>query len=384
MSSFSYNRVEIDLAVLQDNFRSIQETVGAGVQLMAIVKSDAYGHGLVRAAQSLYAAGARTFGVAEVEEGVALRQAGLAGEIVVLLGPAPETYDAIIRHRLEPVVFDHDTLVGLAARAKEAGREVGVHVKVDVGMGRLGFMPEEAVPFCRMLAKLPGVYPAGVLSHLPMAEDPVSGATARQLHLFREVLARLQQYTAGRPLAHIANSAALLNNYGTHLDMVRPGITLYGCYPAGMDSTNSPLRLRPVMGFKTRVVQVKEVPAGYGISYGHIFVTQRKSRLAVLPVGYADGYLRRLSNRAQVLIHGQRAPVCGRVCMNACMIDITDLADPATVAVGDEVVLMGRQQQEEITAMEMADWLETISYEVFCLIGGSNQRVYIEAGPPAG
>jgi len=377
MSAFSYNRVEIDLAALQDNFRSIQETVGEGVQLMAIVKSDAYGHGLVRAAQSMYAAGARTFGVAEVEEGVALRRAGLTGEIVVLLGPAPETYDEIIQHCLAPVIFDHDTLVGLAARAEEAGREVGVHIKVDVGMGRLGFMPEEVVPLCRMLSELPGVYPAGVLSHLPMAEDPVSEATSMQLNLFKEVLDRLQQYTSGRPLAHIANSAALLNNYGTHLDIVRPGITLYGCYPTGLDSTSSPLRLRQAMGFKTRVVQVKEVPAGYGISYGHIFVTQRRSRIAVLPVGYGDGYLRRLSNRAAVLIHGQRAPVCGRVCMNACMIDITDLTDPAAVAVGDEVVLMGRQQDEEITAVEMADWLETIPYEVFCLIGGNNQRVYI-------
>jgi len=236
MSSFSYNRVEIDLAALRDNFRSIQETVKPGVQLMAIVKSDAYGHGLVRAAQSLDAAGARTFGVAEVEEGVALRQAGLTGEIVVLLGPAPETYDAIIQHRLAPVIFDQDTLVGLAARAENAGREVGVHVKVDVGMGRLGFMPEEVVPFCRKLAELPGVYPAGVLSHLPLAEDPLSEATSRQLHLFKEVLDWLQQYTSGRPLAHIANSAALLNNYGTHLDMVRPGITLYGCYPGGLGS----------------------------------------------------------------------------------------------------------------------------------------------------
>ena len=240
-------------------------------------------------------------------------------------------------------------------------------------------MPEEVVPFCRALAGLSGVYPAGVLSHLPLAEDPVSEATTRQLHLFKEVLARLQQYTSGRPLAHIANSAALLNNYGTHLDMVRPGITLYGCYPGGLDSTSSPLRLRQVMEFKTRVVQVKEVPAGYGISYGHIFVTQRRSRIAVLPVGYADGYLRRLSNRAAVLIHGQRAPVCGRVCMNASMVDITDLADSAAVAVGDEVVLMGRQQQGKITAAEMADWLETIPYEVFCLFGGSNQRIYIDA-----
>jgi alanine racemase len=161
--------------------------------------------------------------------------------------------------------------------------------------------------------------------------------------------------------------------------MVRPGISLYGCYPEGLDTESSLLRLRPVMSFKTRVLQVKEVEAGAGISYGHIFVTRRKSRVVVLPVGYDDGYMRRLSNRAEVLIRGQRAPVIGRVCMNACMVDITDLAGAETVRAGDEVVLLGRQQQEEITAEEVAEWLETITYEVFCLFGGKNKRVYLPA-----
>ena len=376
--SFSYNRVEIDLDALQDNYRSIQQTVGPRVRVMAIVKSDAYGHGLIQAARSLSAAGARTFGVAEVEEGAALREAGLAGEIVVLLGPAPETYDDIIRYNLTPVVFDSDNLAGLAARARAAGREIPVHVKVDVGMGRLGIMPDEVPSFFRALDELGGVYPAGILSHLPMAEDATSAQTASHVQHFRDITARLQQ-RGGRPLAHIANSAALANNFGTHLDMVRPGISLYGCYPERLDKEKSLLRLRPVMRFKTRVLQVKEVEAGVGISYGHIFVTQRKSRVAVLPVGYGDGYLRRLSNRAQVLIRGQRAPVIGRVCMNACMVDITDLADAETVRAGDEVVLLGRQQQEEITAEEVAEWLETITYEVFCLFGGKNKRVYLPA-----
>jgi alanine racemase len=378
MVSFSYNRVEIDLAALQDNYCSIQETVGPQVRVMAIVKSDAYGHGLVQAARSLSAAGARTFGVAEVEEGAALREAGLAGEIVVLLGPAPETCDDIVRFDLTPVVFDRDNLAGLAASARAAGREIPVHVKVDVGMGRLGIMPDEMVSFFRAVEELEGVYPAGIMSHLPMAEDTASGITAGQLKHFKKIMARLQQQ-AGWPLAHLANSAALANNYGTHLDMVRPGISLYGCYPEGLDTDCSPLRLRPVMGFKTRVLQVKELEAGVGISYGHIFVTQRKSRIVVLPVGYDDGYLRRLSNRAQVLIHGQRAPVIGRVCMNACMVDITDLAGVDAVRAGDEVVLLGRQQQEEITAEEVAEWLETITYEVFCLFGGKNKRVYSPA-----
>ncbi|MCF6289966.1 MAG: alanine racemase [Desulfobacterales bacterium] len=380
MTSFALNRVEIDLAALAANYAVVRETVGSGVRVMAVVKADAYGHGMVRVARTLAAAGARTFGVAEVEEGMALRGAGVPGEIVVLLGGPLESVAEMVGNQLTPVVFDIDTLAELSQRARALDAVLDVHLKVDVGMGRLGIMPAEVQGFVRQLTALPGLRLTGVLSHLPAADDPAADQnTSTQLRCFQEVLAGLEQKNGVGPVTHIANSAALLYHQPARLDMVRPGISLYGYYPDGAAGIGAAtVKLRPVMRFKTRVLQVKEVPAGAGISYGHTFVTRRPTRLAVLPVGYDDGYLRRLSNRAQVLIHGQRAPVRGRVCMNACMVDITDLDDAAAVRPGDEVVLIGPQGGELISADELAGWLETISYEVLCLIGSRNQRFYSE------
>ena len=374
----SFNRVEIDISALQANFQGIQKTVGPQIKIMAVVKSDAYGHGLTDCAQALYHAGARTFGVAEVWEGVKLRRAGLEGDIVILLGGSPESYDDIIRHGLTPVVFNVDFLSGLSDEAARRNIEVNVHLKVDVGMGRIGIMPDEVESYISLIKRLPGISLSGMLSHFPAADQNDSlQMTHEQLSHFKNVLADLKSRESGKIVAHIANSAALIYFPKSHLDMVRPGISLYGCYPDDSPTrakTALPtLELKPVMSFKTRILQIKEVGPGYGISYGHIFVTRRKSRLAVLPVGYADGYLRKLSNRAQVLIGGRRAPVCGRVCMNATLVDITDLPPAHT---GDEVVLLGQQGDEKITADEMAQWMETISYEVLCLFGSFNERVY--------
>ena len=379
MEALSFNRVEIDIDALQHNFKSIQLTVGQQVRVMAVVKSDAYGHGLVACAQAIYLAGGRTFGVAEVWEGVTLRRAGLQGEIVVLLGGSPESYDEIIKHKLTPVVYDVEFITGLSNAAAGKDTDVRVHLKVDVGMGRLGVLPAEVESYVSLIRHLPGISLSGLLSHFPVADELESAEKTReQLLYFRSVLARLKTNEAGSVVAHIANSAALMYFPDTRLDMIRPGISLYGYYPDASPArakTAAPmLQLQPVMSFKTRVVQIKELDAGCGISYGHTFVTRRKSRIAVLPVGYADGYLRKLSNRAEVLIGGRRAPVCGRVCMNATMVDITDLPSAHT---GDEVVLLGRQGDAVITADEIAKWMETISYEVLCLFGTFNERVYL-------
>ena len=379
MEALSFNRVEIDIDALQHNFKSIQLTVGQQVRVMAVVKSDAYGHGLVACAQAIYLAGGRTFGVAEVWEGVTLRRAGLQGEIVVLLGGSPESYDEIIKHKLTPVVYDVEFITGLSNAAAGKDTDVRVHLKVDVGMGRLGVLPAEVESYVSLIRHLPGISLSGLLSHFPVADELESAEKTReQLLYFRSVLARLKTNEAGSVVAYIANSAALMYFPDTRLDMIRPGISLYGYYPDASPArakTAAPmLQLQPVMSFKTRVVQIKELDAGCGISYGHTFVTRRKSRIAVLPVGYADGYLRKLSNRAEVLIGGRRAPVCGRVCMNATMVDITDLPSAHT---GDEVVLLGRQGDAVITADEIAKWMETISYEVLCLFGTFNERVYL-------
>jgi alanine racemase len=368
-----YNRVEIDLAALRRNYLGLQDLVGPKVRLMAVVKSEAYGHGLVEAAGALARAGATTFGVADVEEGTRLRQAGVAGEIVVLLGGRTGSPADLLENELTPVVYDRGYLRELAVEARRVGRVVPVHLKVDTGMGRLGIMPDELPEFLKLLHDLPELRLSGLLSHFPLADAVDQQPTSEQNRRFAE-LAALAGSGAAEPIAHIANSAALLRQPATHHGLVRPGITLYGCYPALDHALRARLRLQPVMSFKTRVLQVKEVEPGYGISYGLVFTTTRTTRLAVLPVGYDDGYLRRLTGRAQVLIGGRPVPVVGRICMNICMVDITEL--PA-VKPGDEVVIMGRQGDAEITADDLAAWQDTINYEVLCLIGSRNQHCYL-------
>lgn len=374
-----FNRVEIDTGALEKNFQSIRNTVGPQTKIMAVVKSDAYGHGLIECAGILGRAGAETFGVAEVREGIKLRKAGIRGDIIILLGGSPDSYEDIIRFDLTPVVYEVDFLAGLSNEANRLKAEVKVHLKVDVGMGRIGIMPDEVESYVSLIRRLPGISLSGILSHFPAADEINSlQTTHEQLADFKNILAELKSKESGTIISHIANSAGLIYFPKSHLDMVRPGISLYGCYPDGSSirarDVAPSLELLPVMSFKTRVIQVKEMGAGCGISYGHTFVTRRKSRIAVLPVGYANGYLRKLSNRAQVLIGGRRAPVCGRVCMNATLVDVTDLPP---VHVGDEVVLLGSQDNGIITADELAQWMETISYEVLCLFGNLNERTYI-------
>lgn len=369
-----YNRLEIDLAALRDNYRNLAALLGPRVKLMAVIKADAYGHGLVEVAACLARAGAGIFGVTDVAEGRRLREAGIAGEVVVLLGGRTGAIADLLRYDLAPVVYEREYLRELAAAAGAAGRQAAIHLKVDTGMGRLGILPGEVPEFLALIKGLPALRLAGLLSHFPLADEADLAATAEQNRRFSQLAAACGDGT-GEMVTHIANSAALLREPLSRHALVRPGITLYGCYPGGSDpAMRARLPLRPVMSFKSTVLQVKTVPAGYGVSYGHLFRTERPSRLAVLPLGYANGYLRRLTGRAQVLIAGRRVPVVGRICMNLCVADITGLAG---VAAGDEVVVLGRQGEEEITADELAGWQETISYEVLCQFGASNQRIYL-------
>jgi len=375
MSTESLNRVRIDLSALRSNYQSIRKMIGGQVVVLAMVKSDAYGHGLVPCAKALAEAGAGTFGVAEVEEGVRLRQAGIEDDIIVFLGAPCGGLAEIVRYRLQPVVYDLEDLAQLSGHAVRQNSIVGCHLKIDLGMGRLGIMPEQLSDFVEALASLPGVYLSGFFSHFPLADADDLAPTSIQCQAFARDSQKVRPLLGEKGLLHIANSAAMLGHSASYFDMVRPGITLYGCYPAASKEFQGRLPLRPVMSFCTNVIQVKEIPAGHGISYGHLHITSRPTRLAVLPVGYDDGYLRRLTGKASVLIRGQRAPILGRICMNACMADVTDIPG---VGVGDEVVLMGEQDGAGISADMVADWSDTISYEILCLFGGRNRRVYVD------
>ena len=375
MGTPSWNRVEIDRGALRHNFRQVRKLVGREVGILAVVKADAYGHGLVPAAQAFAEAGADSFGVAEVEEGVRLRQAGITGQIVIMLGVDRQGAAEAVAHDLTPVVYTLEAVEALAAQAAKAGCRKGVQIKVDVGMGRFGLLPHELEPFVAALRRFPTLYLAGIASHFPKADVDGDAATEEQYARFQELLARVQD-TGERRINHIANSATLLRYPRMRCDLVRPGISLYGCYPADWLQQASDLDLRPGMRFATTVLQVKEVPAGQGISYGHRYVTDRPTRLAVLPVGYADGYLRRMTGKAEVLLAGQRAPVRGMICMNACMADVTEIPG---IKAGDEAVLLGRQGAGEIRAEEIARWSDTINYEILCLLGSCNRQIQVDS-----
>jgi alanine racemase len=359
--------VEIHLPSLRHNLQEVVRRVGTAT-VLAVVKADAYGHGAVPVARALLAAGAHQLGVATAAEGLELRNAGITAPILIMGG----VYDipTVQRFNLTPALPSREAVETAATLADPRAGLLPVHLKVDTGMSRLGLTPEEA------LAVLTSGWPPhlrfeGVMSHLASADEAAAGTTDAQLSRFRALLEAIRAAGLKVPVAHIANSAAILNYPSSHFDLVRPGLMLYG-YSSGPAPSAA---LRPVLTWKTRVLQVKRVEPGQPVSYGGTFVTSRPSTLAVLAVGYADGYSRALSNKGRVLIGGRPAPVVGRVCMDLTIVDVTD---HPTVRAGDEVVLLGRQGSAAITADDLATWQATISYEVLCRIGPRVSRVYLE------
>ena len=375
MENKSYNCVTISSAALQHNYNYIKSKVAADVKVMAMVKADGYGHSMVQAARAFADVGCDCFGVAELCEATKLRKAGISGRIFVMLGFEEDDVGSFFEHDLTPVVYNYNSARSLSDKALQEGVQIGVHIKVDTGMGRLGVMVENLAEFVDTLEGLQGISIAGVMSHFPDSDNPVSGSTEKGFSAFSRACTGLKSRIKG--VCHIANSGAVLNFPNTHCDMVRPGIALYGYHPAGIEycDSRSAKGLIPAMSFSSKVLQVKTVPEGTGISYGLTYITNRETRVAVLPVGYEDGYSRVLSNRGEVLIRGQRAPIMGRICMNICMVDVTDISEAAA---GDEAVFLGTQGMETITADDIAEKMGSISYEVLCLLGNNNQRVYRE------
>ncbi len=365
------NTVRIDRQALRRNYQAIQTHVGSQAQVMAVVKADGYGHGMLETAKVLEAAGVRDFGIATVEQGIALRQAGIKAKLVILLGGKASEVEAMHSHKLESVIFDADQFVEFVKAAVSLPGKLAVHLKIDCGMGRLGFNPEDCLVWAEKIKATSGLELVGLMSHFPSADEDEE-LTRQQNEVFGRCVNKVR--TSGMKIkAHIANSPAILRGKDFFWDLVRPGLALYGCYP-NADSKWKQTPLEPVMTVASTVIQVEDAPAEKGISYGHIDKTKRPSRLAILPIGYADGYLRSLSGGVgQVLIRGKRAPVIGRVCMNVTVVDVTDIPE---VRRGDEVIIMGSQGKEQISADEIAAWMGTISYEVLCLLGNNIKRQY--------
>ena len=360
--------VQIDLAALEHNVRVIKGLLKPETKFCAVVKADAYGHGAIEVARVAVAAGADYLAVAILSEALELRGAGFTVPILIL-GHTPELQARqVVAHAVEQTIFSLEAARALSEAAVELGTIAKVHIKVDTGMSRVGVQPAAVADFAAAVAALPGICIEGLFSHFATADSADKTYAFKQLDCFEQVIQDLKCRDIDIPLKHIANSAAILELPQTQFNMVRPGIILYGLWPS--NEVKQTIELRPVMQFKALVSLVKEVPGGVGVSYGCTYVTKRPSRIATLPVGYADGWTRLLAEKASVLIRGHRASVIGRICMDQCMIDVTDIPD---VQAGDEVLLFGG---EELPVDEIADHLGTINYEIVCMVGKRVPRVY--------
>ena len=358
--------LEIDLKALRHNYRVMADLAGPETKIISVVKADAYGHGLAPVSRTLVDCGTHALGVFSPGDAVAIRQEGLDVPVIILSGIFPWEAPEVARHDATAIIYTMEMAQSLSRAFQEMGKVGEVIIKVDTGMGRLGIFPQNLSSFLESISALQGIRVTGVASHLAASELPDHPHTGDQVENFAK---------AALTMVHdnIANSGAILEGLAKGYPMARPGIALYGSAPdPGMKGSEL---LQPVMAFKTKVLSLKHMPAGSPISYGMAFVTQRPSLIAALPVGYADGYFRRLSNKGVAIIQGVRVPVVGTVCMNLTMLDVTGLEG---VKPGDEVVLLGSQDGQRVTGDELAESAGTISYELYCSLGQANPRHYLE------
>jgi alanine racemase len=363
--------VEIDLGAIAFNLQGIRKQV-APAGIMAVVKADGYGHGALQVSRLALQEGAEYLAVAVVDEALALRKAGIAAPILVFGGFSPEDAPLFVDWELDATLYDTRSLALLARAAKKRGRAVRVHVKIDTGMGRLGVEWRQAADFVEQVHKTEGVELQGLYTHFATSDALDKSYAHLQLIRYKQVVEEVEGRGIRIPLKHTANSGAILDMPGSWFDMVRPGIMLYGHYPSA--ETTESIEIHPAMSFKTAVIQVKTLQRGESVSYGRTFIADKPTVIVTLPAGYADGYNRLLSNRGQILLHGKRCPVVGRVCMDLIM---AVAEEGEEIGVGDEVVLFGKQGREEVSVASLCDLLGTIPYEVTCWISRRVPRVYM-------
>lgn len=364
---------EIDVEAIKHNYDQIKQNVAVDTEIMPVVKADAYGHGAIEIANILQNEGAKRFAVAIVKEGEELRKAGITSPILVLGYTPPADIEALICNQLTQTVFSYEMAKEIASHAQKLSKVVNIHIKVDTGMGRIGFLPtQRSLEEIIKIADLKNLHIEGIFTHFATADEQDDTYTKKQWTIFEKFVNDLRKAGIIIPIVHTANSAAIINHDYTHCNMVRPGIILYGYYPSQYLQGKT-LDLRPAMTLKSQIVHVKELPEGYYISYGRKYCTHHQTKIATIPIGYADGYSRRLTNKGRVLIHGQYAHIVGTVCMDQFMVDVSHIEN---VCVGDEVVLFGTQDDSCIAVEEIASILDTISYEVVCMVGKRVPRVY--------
>ena len=377
---------EVNLDAYAHNIRELRRISRPPARLMAVVKANGYGHGSVEVAREALQNGAQYLGVARIDEAIPLRQAGLEVPILIFGYTPPDLAPLLIDYELTQTVYSISTASALSEQATRKGKKIIIHLKVDSGMGRLGFLlaatndtrddiaTRNSVRAIETISRLPGLTVEGIFTHFATADSAEKSYANMQLDRFMDLLTRLQKQGLEPPIRHAANSGALIDMPDSHLDMVRPGIATYGLHPS--DEVNkSRVDLRPVMSLKTRVIHLKRVPPGFNISYGITFQTKNHTTIATVPVGYADGFNRLLSSRGHMLVHGQRVPIVGRVCMDLTMLDVGEVSG---VALEDEVVVFGEQGKGAVTADEIASSLDTINYEIVSTITARVPRIYLK------
>ncbi len=361
--------IEINLKAILYNLSQIKSLVKPkNAKILAVIKDNAYGHGASEVAKAIENENVGMFGVATVEEAIQLRQAGIRKPILIFCCILPEQIESVIEYDITQTVCDIGICNALSQSARRIGKNARVHVKVDTGLGRIGVRYENAVELVKQISQTPNIIIEGIYTHFASA-DIDENYTRLQIDRFNSVLFHLKKNGIHIPIKHSANSSAIINYPSSYYDMVRPGIALYGYSPFVTDK----IHLMPALSFKTQIVHIKELPSGSSISYGRTYITERTTKIATLSVGYGQGYNRKLSNQAEVIIRGKRAKIIGTICMDQCLCDVTHIPG---ASVGDEVVLIGKQGDQVITADELAEKIGTISYEVLCGINPNIKRIY--------
>lgn len=382
MNRYSRVHAEIDLDAIIHNMEAMHDNISEKTQIMAVIKADGYGHGAVEVAEAInhlsYVSG---YAVATVEEGLILRNHGIDKPILILGYAFAEQYEEMIRAGIRPTVFTKEMAEELSMTASRLDMDCPIHFAVDTGMSRIGYqVTEEAAAEMAQLAALPHIIVEGIFTHFARADEADKTSAREQLALFQKMIDMLKARGIKIPIQHCSNSAAIVELPEANMDMVRAGITLYGLWPSEeIDKTR--IELRPALSLVTHVAYVKELNAGRAISYGGTYVTDKTRMIATIPVGYADGYARGLSNKGDVLIHGKRAPIRGRVCMDQFMVDVTDIPD---VKSGDRVVLIGKDGDKQITMEEVGARSGRFNYEFVCDLGKRIPRVYLHKGKIVG
>lgn len=364
---------EIDLAHLVHNFKEIKKRVGQEVGVMAIVKAQGYGHGIIQVSRVLEEEGVNYFGVTSPQEAFLLREGGIKSSILILGPTMLDQAKEIIEKDITQTICTKEMAYTLAGECKRLKKRLKVHIEVDTGMGRTGVPYQRALKLIEEVIKIPELEAEGIFTHFSTADEEDKSFTREQIKRFKEVLEKLGEEKIDIPFKHAANSAGVLNFPEGYFNMVRPGLALYGIYPSGYISRS--LDLHPVMSLKSKVIYLKRVSKGATISYGKTYVTNKNTTIAILPIGYKDGYNRLLSNKGEVILKGKRVRIAGRVCMDQTIIDVGEVPD---VKVGDEVVLIGKQGRERVSVEEIAKKVDTVPHEVVCRIAERVPRIYLK------